>query len=299
MSTKKQISILIPVFNASCVELVKSIQQQARQLDIDYEIIVADDGSTQRETTAANDVINQLDGCRYIRKEVNTGSAATRNFLAQQSRYDHLLFLDSDLEIANPQFLANYLPYTDDDVVNGGISFGGAPEVLKHNLRYQYERREAERHDAQHRSLLPYQSFRSCNFLIKRQVMLQCPFDERFKRSGYEDVLLGKQLRQQRIRIRHIDNPVMMTSYEENADYVDKTERNLRTLLQFRRELRGYSRLLTLAEGIHLQAVVWMITTLFAAFGPLLRRNLSGKRPRLKLFDLYRAGFFLSIMRKN
>ena len=46
-----------------------------------------------------------------------------------------------------------------------------------------------------------------------------------------------------------------MTRYEENADYINKVERSLRTLHSFRSELRGYSRLLTLADGIHLGMV--------------------------------------------
>ena len=84
---KKELSILIPNYNNVCVELVTVLQQQAAALGIDYEIIVADDASPQKDTFPLNQPINELPHCRYIIKETNTGSAATRNYLGRQSQY--------------------------------------------------------------------------------------------------------------------------------------------------------------------------------------------------------------------
>ena len=292
---KHELSILIPIYNASCVRLVKTLDEQARRLGISYEIIVADDSSPKRELTAPNEAIGQMEHCRYIVKEVNTGSASNRNFLARQAQYGWLLYVDCDLEISRDDFLGRYLSVMDEGVVSGGICIGGDPVELRHSLRYLYEKREEPNHTADHRQQRPYQSFRSCNFMVSREVMLRCPFDERFLRSGYEDVLLGKELKRQGVSITHIDNPVLMTDYEDNASYVVKIERSLETLHQFRNELRGYSRLQTLAEGIHVGAVRWLLKAGFKLTAPMMRHNLSGRHPILKLFDLYRTGYYLSI----
>ena len=138
--------------------------------------------------------------------------------------------------------------------MNGGISIIDDMQ-LHQNLRYRYEKAEIPAHTAVMRQANRYQHFRSTNFMITRSAFGKCPFDERFRRSGYEDVLYGKMLKQQHINVVHIDNPVLMTKFENNPDYVTKIERSLQTLYTFRNELKGYSRLLTFVSGIHLSTM--------------------------------------------
>ena len=125
--------------------------------------------------------------------------------------------------------------------------------------------------------------------------MLAHPFDERFRYYGYEDVLFGKQLRADHIAITHLDNPMGFCTFESNPDFVAKTEEGLRTLHQFRNELRGYSRLLTLVEGIHIPLILSLIRFFHRLFGGLIRRNLCSHHPNLRLFSLYKLGYFLCI----
>ena len=290
---KKELSILIPNYNNVCVGLVRVLQPQAEALGIDYEIIVADDASPQKETYSQNEAINTLPHCRYIVKETNTGSAATRNYLGMESQYRWLLFLDCDITIPDDHFLERYMMDDHEGVVNGGIAITD-DDSLRHNLRYIYEKDAEPAHSAEKRQANRYHEFRSTNFMIEREVFETCRFDERFTRSGYEDVLFGKMLKQQQVSVTHIDNPVMMTEFEGNADYVRKIERSLRTLYSFRDELRGYSRILTFDSGIHIGAVRGMIRLWHRLFGTLERRNLCGKHPCLKLFNLYRMGYYVS-----
>ena len=297
-SKKTALSVLIPVYNSRCVDFVRDLQLLVDETGINYEIIVADDASTDRRCVEANRELTEIPHCIYIIKEVNTGAAATRNFLAQQSSYPYLLFVDCDMQLADGAFFRRYLDYFDNDeteVVSGGVRVTIYDERWHDNLRFLYEEAEQANHIAEKRRQRPYQSFRSANFLIRRDVMLRCPFDERFRRSGYEDVLFGKQLRQHHINIAHIENPLVMGDFESNADYVSKVEYSLQTLYQFRNELQGYSRLLTTAEGIHLGAVRWMIAAFHRCFGGLLRRNLCGHRPNLNILKIYKLGFFLNI----
>lgn len=294
MKTKKrEVSVLIPNYNNVCVELVTVLQRQAEALGISYEILVADDASPMKEAIRQNEDINALPHCRYIVKETNSGSAATRNFLGAQSQYPWLLFLDCDISIPDDHFLERYVTDDHEGVVNGGIRITD-DDGLRHNLRYLYEKAAEPTHTAEKRQANRYQEFRSTNFMIERRVFEKCRFDERFTRSGYEDVLFGKMLSQQQVSVTHIDNPAMMTEFEPNADYVRKIERSLRTLYTFRNELRGYSRILTFDSGIHIGAVRGMIRLWHRLFGGLERRNLCGKRPCLKLFNLYRLGYYIS-----
>ena len=296
--THQELSILIPTYNYACVEFVNSLASQAAELakrGLAYEIIVADDGSTRPDTQEANSSIARLAGCRYVVRSKNVGRAAVRNFLARQARYQWLLFLDCDMEVADERFLERYLCAELADVVDGGIAIASNPAQQGRNLRYTYEQAEAPNHTAERRALRPYKSFRTTNFLVSRATVLAHPFDERFLHYGYEDVLFGKRLKEAGVRIVHTDNPTLLVDLEPNDVFLAKTEEALRTLHTFRRELRGYSTLLTFVEGIHLRPVVWAIQLWHRLFGSLERRRLCGQHPSLRLFKLYKLGYYLTI----
>lgn len=289
----KALSILIPTYNDACRQLVDGLRQQAEAARLTYEIIVGDDGSTDGQVVAENRQIAQWPHCRYLTQPQNIGRAAIRNFLARQARYDYLLFIDSDMTLTDSNYLDRYLADDSVAVVDGGVTICGDAEALKGNLRYRYEKEAEQDHTAEKRQQNPYRDFHTANFLIRRDLMLAYPFDERFRYYGYEDVLLGKQLRAARITIRHIDNPLGFSTFERNPDFVAKTEEGLRTLYTFREELRGYSRLLTLVEGIHLQVVRSAISLAFRLTGALVRRNLCGRHPSLIAFRFYKLGYYI------
>jgi len=290
---KNELSILIPVHNSVCTELVEQLYRQASEISgLSFEIIVADDGSTDVGTIDANREVESLRGCRYLVRDVNAGRAVIRNFLAQQANYRWLLFIDCDMTVCRNDFLCRYLECSAEEVAYGGYIVGNGTVS---NLRYVYEKDAEPRHTTEQRRKTPYRDFHTSNFMIRRDLMLSHPFDERFRRYGYEDVLLGKQLRNARVSIEHIDNPVGFFSFEDNSHFVSKTEEGLRTLFEFRQELRGYNGLLTLVNGIHLPLVRFMLRSLHRTIGPLLRRNLCGNHPNLTVFKLYRLGYYLSL----
>lgn len=295
-----ELSILIPVYNGNCLAQVQELHRQAEAIaGLTYEILVADDGSTDSAIVEANRQIDSFSHSRYIIRAVNAGRAAIRNFLAQQAQYGWLLFLDCDMTVCRADFLQTYLECSANptaprapQVVYGGYVVGkGQPS----NLRWLYEQEAAPRHTAEERRKQPYRDFHTANFLIRRDVMLAHPFDERFRHYGYEDVLLGKQLRQAGIPIAHIDNPVGFDSFEDNPSFVSKTEEGLHTLYEFRSELRGYNGLLTLVDGIHIGLVKHAIRFWHRLFGGLERRQLYGRNPNLMVFKLYKLGYYLNI----
>lgn len=293
---KQEISVLIPTYNHVCTALVEQLRPLLEASAVRYEIVVADDGSTDAATVSDNQAITQWPHCRYIVRRKNVGRAAIRNFLVKEARYAYVLFIDSDMTIISDGFIRRYLESDCDTVIDGGVAICGDGQQLGSNLRYRYEKAEEARHTAPERQKSPYQHLHTANLFVSRELMLEHPFDERFRRYGYEDVLLGKTFHQHHIPIEHIDNPLGFCTFESNADFVAKTEEGLRTLGQFSEDLRGYSRLLTFVSNIHFPTIKTLIRLWHRTFGPLERRLLCGRRPSLTVFKLYRLGYFLSVL---
>lgn len=287
----KNLSILIPTYNDVCCQLVNDLQSQAAALGIDYEIIVADDGSTDEAVLRQNRTINALPYCRLLERGTNSGRAVIRNVLASEARYPWLLFIDSDMTVCRTDFIERYIS-TVGDVVYGGL-------VIRHttrqNLRARYELSRASEHTLERRRQSPYHDFHTANFMIRRDLMLTHPFDERFSRYGYEDVLLGKTLQMNAIGIEHIDNPLSFEIFESNAAFVSKTEEGLQTLYSFRHELRGYSRMIDFTEQHPVVSV--LIRCWHHIAKKWERRLLCSNAPTLCVFTLYRLGYFLSLKR--
>lgn len=289
----RRLSILIPTYNCICKELVSELQKQAAALPTDYEVIVADDGSTAPAVISQNRQVNALPCCRYVEHSPNVGRAAIRNYLARQAQYEWLVFIDSDMVVRRSDYVRQYAECGDNDVVYGGVSIGGDASQLSGNLRYRYEKHEEWRHTAAMRQASPYQDFHTANFMIRRERMLSTPFDERFRHYGYEDVLLGKQLQQQGVSISHIDNPLSFEVFEDNATFIGKTEEGLHTLHTFRSELHGYSRLTQFSERHRWAAPLLRLS--HRLWGSHIRKQLTGANPSLLLFKIYKIGYFLSL----
>lgn len=291
----KDVSILIPTYNGICTQLVSHLQRQAESLGMTYELIVADDGSTDAAAIAANRAIGQLPHCRYWERRENVGRAVIRNVLAREAKQEWLLFIDGDMEVGGDDFVRRYAEASPTDVIDGGIAVASSEARWRSNLRYRYETACAPQHTAIRRSLKPYRSFRTTNFMVRRSVMLAHPFDERFRHYGYEDVLFGKELASHGISISHIDNPVMLTDFESNSVFLDKTEESLRTLHDFRHELEGYSTLLNTTRKPLFQMLRPLIIVSHRLLASWERRQLTGTNPNLAVFKAYKTGYFCSL----
>lgn len=291
---KNEISILIPCYNSRCYDEVKSVWQQANQISVAFEIIVAEDGSTDEAALNENAKVAELEGVRYLPRRENVGRAAIRNFLAREAKYKNLLFMDSDLCVEYNTFIKKYLD-VDDDIVVGGLRIFGNAKTLSRNLRYKYERGAQRLHSRIEREKHEHREFRTTNFMITKKIMENCPFDENFKSYGYEDVLFGKALHDKGYHIRHITNPVTINDYEDNETFVSKTEESLRTLHEFRAQLKGYSKLLKYANTIRYLGLSPIAVLIFKTFGKTIRKNLAGNNPRLSWFNKYKLLYYLSL----
>lgn len=296
---KNEISILIPCYNDKCLEQVIQLHRQLTEIQrhdktFAYEIVVAEDGSTDKKNIECNRQIGSITGCRYIIREKNSGRAAIRNFLAQEAKYEHLLFIDCNVVINNNKFIYNYL-CNDNDVIVGGIKIGGDNNILQNNIRYKYEKAAEHAHTAIQRSTHTHKEFRTTNFLIKKNIIIKYPFDENFKQYGYEDVLMGKTLHDNGIDITHIDNPVLLTEFEDNQLFIKKTEEALVTLHKFNDRLRGYSTLLKYTDKIKSSGLMPIMPIIYKITGKVIKNNLTGNKPRLFLFNTYKLLYYTSL----
>ena len=306
--THIDLSILLPSYNNVCVSLVQALQRQADALrgkldkTFRYEIIVADDGSTDAACIDANRVIGDMLHCRYLRMEHNVGRAQIRNVLISESCGDYVLLIDSDLFLCDDNYLYRYATSTA-DVVYGGTRIGGEglvmvdneanTEHLKGNLRYIYEKKAEPSHRAVFRQLRPNQEISVCNLYARRDIMEAHPFDSRFKAYGYEDVLFGKRLAESGIEVTHIDNPVLINEFEPNSVFVKKTEEAILTLCRFEQDLEGYSNLKTKVAALGRYIPLSLFRLWHRIMKNKEKRNLTGPKPSLMLFKLYKLGFFL------
>lgn len=286
------LSILLPVYNCNCVALVTELQRQCVESGTEFEIIVADDGSSVTSYVEHNLRIERLEGVRYITRKQNVGRSAIRNFLISQAQGEWLLFIDGDLTLDNSHFIRRYLQ-TKSNVVVGGIRIGGDPDIWKNNLRYRYEKAYEQKNTLQDRQCHATKHFRTTNFLAHKDIMMEHSFDENFVQYGYEDVLFGKSLAMDHIAITHIDNPITLDFFESNSEFLDKTEQSLRTLYTFRNQLKGYSQLLETAENIKKLHLQKLVNAAYFLVGQRIKKHLQGNNPSIFLFNVYKLMYYI------
>lgn len=286
------LSILLPVYNCHCEALVTELQRQCVECGTEFEIIVADDGSSVTSYIEHNLRIERLDGVRYITRKQNVGRSAIRNFLISQAQGEWLLFIDGDLTLDNSHFIRRYLQ-AKSNVVVGGIRIGGDPDIWKDNLRYRYEKAYEQKNTLQDRQCHATKHFRTTNFLAHKDIMMEHSFDENFVQYGYEDVLFGKSLAMDHIAITHIDNPITLDFFESNSEFLDKTEQSLRTLYTFRNQLKGYSQLLETAEKIKKLHLQKLVNAVYFLVGQHIKKHLQGNNPSIFLFNVYKLMYYI------
>ena len=230
------LSVLIPTYNINLHPLVSELQAQLNDAQIEYEIIIEDDASSDKAIRYHNSLLGELDNVTYIEHSGNLGRSKTRNQLADTARYPYLLFLDCDARIKKPSYIAHYLHFISvkkeqhpEFAISGGLSYrDDLPERSKH-LRYKYGIKREVR-SAKERNEHPYSHFTPFNLLITKSVFEKCRFDESLTDYGYEDTFFGLDLEEAEIPLYHIDNELYHDGLDENRDFLAKTEESVRNL---------------------------------------------------------------------
>ena len=289
------ISILIPCFDYNAYPLVSILEKQALMLKIDFEIICIDDGSFSSKNDL-NQKINLLTNSKFIESKKNIGRINNRLLLAEKSQYKWLIFLDVDTLPNEDNFLKNYI----EQLNRGTLIIGGCiykkPENENFSLRYKFGKfREEIKSDIRNKN--PYKYISSCNFMCKRNVLIDVLTSINTISYG-NDYVFGSLFKKMGIYIKHIDNPVLIDKIDENQIFIKKTHDGLDNLISSYNDkiiekhsisiLKAY----IILDNLLMKNIFIKITDLFKN---LLDRNLHSKDPNLFLFDLYRLNYLCKI----
>ncbi len=111
-------SVIIPVYNRPD-ELADLLDSLTRQTYTDFEVLVIEDGSTNKSDRVVAAYQNRLT-LRYFQKE-NTGQGFSRNYGFERAEGDYFVVFDSDAVVPPGYFAAveNYLTHTALDAYGG------------------------------------------------------------------------------------------------------------------------------------------------------------------------------------
>jgi len=289
------LSILIPTYNYNITPLVTELHQQALETYVDFEIIVMEDASMMYRDE--NVKIAESEFCRYIVLTENIGRSAIRNKLADEAKYEHLLFIDCDAEVCSPHFVDKYVSFCKEDcVVIGGTTYDPDENEPRYSLRLAYGRQREARTASERSRENTYHNFATFNFLISKSLFNRVRFDESIRGYGHEDTLFGHQLHELGCRFTHIENPLVHKGLDDNDTFLRKTEEGVRNLyLLYKTGRYPYlvdeSKLLNTFVLIHTSGLTRIPAFAFILLKPLLNAQLRRLHPSLRLYDLYKLLF--------
>jgi glycosyltransferase involved in cell wall biosynthesis len=292
------LSILIPTYNYNCYSLVKELKLQADELNFDYEICVQDDCSSL--FIAENSEINELQNCSFEINSNNLGRTKNRLALLQKSKFDTLLFLDSDIFPKQNNFLKKYVNQIvtkKSTVVYGGLIYKESNPSKNEMLRWVYGKNR-ESIPLKKRLLNPYQNVLTSNLLLNKKIVGRLEFNENLKTYGYEDFVLAQDLKKLKIPITHIDNSVYHLNLETSEIFIEKIRISLHNLKNINKKGANYTadnRLLfayTIVQKLNFSKA---IAFLFSKFKTKMEHQLLSNSPKIIILDLYKLGYFCKI----
>jgi glycosyltransferase involved in cell wall biosynthesis len=199
------LSVCIPIYNSDVRALVNSLCAQIAALpDANIDIVLIDDASAP-EFKQCN-MFSEA-AVKYYALPQNIGRSRIRNAFLKYTDADYLLFIDGDSTIQDPLLLKKYADYLTQqpiEVLVGASVYQNHKPNRSQRLRWSYST-QRESLEYQRRTQHHHAGFKTNNFIIRRSVLQQIPFDEQLTGYGHEDTLLGLQLADQQIPIAHIE----------------------------------------------------------------------------------------------
>jgi glycosyltransferase involved in cell wall biosynthesis len=300
------LSINVPVYNIDARPLVLKLAELVCNFSTESEILVYDDGS-KAAIKELNREFQNRPGIIYHELPKNLGRSAIRNKMAEDSRFEYLLFIDADSEIISDDFLNNYLKsLRNKKVLCGGTVYSSTPPADNSKLLRWVYGSQREAISANERNNKKGFIITSNNFCIEKKLFLETRFREDIGKYGHEDTLLGFDLFKKGMTPFHIDNPVKHTGLEDAEMFLKKTRNAVENLLfisenllkddsDFEKQLHFLNRYKKLTSILP-EAV---LRKYFSIFRNKMEKNLKGKNPRLFYFDLYKLGYFAVIKNRK
>lgn len=291
------LSILVPIYNYNVFPLVSELHKQCLELNIDFEILCQDDASNSK-LNQENEKVNTLSHCSFVALTQNIAHRANRNALVEKSKYEFLLFIDGDSNIIYSEYIKKYL-----DNLNGfDIVYGGRlhPQKCPSNhqkLRWKYGKFMEDKF-AIKRQKLPYQSLLFNNTLIKKEIFNKVKFDKMMTKYGHDDTQLSYQLSLLDCNLKHIDNQIEHGDIDTNNDYYSKTKESVQNLIALVNDEKidgQFNRLYRLNRSLKKFHLDSLISKLYLIFEKSIAKNLTGNKPSLLVFNLFKIGYLCSL----
>ncbi|MBU2919953.1 glycosyltransferase family 2 protein [Winogradskyella psychrotolerans] len=297
------ISVLIPVYNYNISELVSEIHKQLSHTDYPFEILCFDDCSNNGDLQEINKTINTFSYSKYVILPENIGRSAIRNQLAKQAKYDWCLFLDADVMPKHNNFIERYLEAISEktEIIYGGILYQENRVNDSSLLRWIYGN-EREALPTEQRQKHKYVSFLTLSFLIHKSVFQKVSFNEDIPNLRHEDTLFSYNLKEQNIEIEHIENPVYHLGIENSETFLQKSLDSVEAINLFvKQDLlpSDYTKITKVYASIKNNRISKLLSAIYVKHENTFRKNLLGKKPSLKFFDLYRLTYYCYINSKK
>lgn len=292
------VSVLIPVYNTDVRNLVRQLHDQLNQDGIAGEILCIDDASDDK-IKILNQEINLLPSVRTINLDQNIGRSKIRNRLAQEAKFDCLIYMDCDHTVINESFIKNYLRYKDNSnfVVYGGTTYGAPPTDPKLILHWKYGR-DRECIPAEKRNQNRFGTFKTNNFFLPKSVFTKMKFNEGVKGYGHEDTLFAKDLERNGFELVHIENPLQHDGLELNTVFLEKQKNALKNLVILYKDgkVGREIRLIRFYEQMKKLGLLFLVRTMYLKDEKKLIDNLFSDQPSLGNLDRLKLGWFMKLV---
>lgn len=295
------LSILIPVYNFDVRDFIGQLHEQATKSGKEFEILCFDDDSSE-ESKELNREIASKSNVEYRELPENIGRSKIRNMLADHAKYDNLLFLDCDSKLTDSQFIQKYLLNCNkNSVICGGRIYEPDPPADRERFFRWYYGVHRESIPVRKRKEHPYKSFMTNNFLIPKHIFNKLRFNEELIGYGHEDTLFGQRLKEHRVAIIHIDNPLCHIGLETLGEFLKKTNEAIKNLsfLLNNHVLLSDVKILNYYKAARKLGIIPVIFSIYTRQKKNILMNLSSQSPNLTLFDVYKIGYLISLNRVN
>ncbi|MDR0864581.1 MAG: glycosyltransferase [Candidatus Symbiothrix sp.] len=294
------ISILIPIYNFPCSDLIKELAGQAQEANVPFEIICIDDCSSQLKEE--NRLINEIPHCTYIELDKNIGRSRIRNLLVTKAAYEYVLFLDCDSQIPRPDYIQKYVEgIRQYDILSGGRLYEPVPPADPvYYLHWKYGTVREPKPDNHQ-----YKAFTSNNFIIKKSIIETYPFNEKIVRYGHEDSLFQFELEKNGHPIHFIDNPVVHIGLESNVKFLEKTRESIVNLYELYHsdtiDTLDIDKLKLLKTFLRIKKykLSGFLSFFYPAVHSINNKINLGRHPSLHLLDAYKLTYLNRVFRVN
>lgn len=292
-----RLSIAIPFYNDDPGDLVRALNPLIGA-DKSIEILLFDDCSTKTHLNAltARTIRALTAPARLLTARENCGRAHGRNILAREARGEWILYLDADMAPTDDVFLSTYGEAMDTSGLDA--IFGGyltRSQDADQNLALHAALASASDHcDAAAREKIGATAFCSSNLLVRRELMLNVPFDTGFVGWGWEDVDWAVAASRQH-KLGHIDNPALHDGLQPVDVLLDKFRigaTNYARMLEKHPDLRN----LPGAKAARAIRRVPFNRSLRAVWANLARSNQAPMRLRTLGLKLWRASWTAEVI---